>query len=76
MKEALKRITWIYIRFVQKILINIFLTLTYFLVIPFNWLYLVIFRRKQFISKFSSNETYWQKVPEHKNDLEEYLTQS
>jgi hypothetical protein len=76
MKGALKRITWIYIRFVQKILINIFLTLTYFFVIPFNWLYLIIFRRKQITRKFSQNQTYWQKVPEHKNQIEEYLTQS
>jgi len=55
----MKKIMWIYIRFVQKILIAIFLSLTYVLAFPLTWLFYMIFIRKKLVKPFVEAKTYW-----------------
>jgi hypothetical protein len=76
MMKTLKKIMWIYIRFVQKILITILLTLTYFLVIPFSWLYMLIFKSALVTQNFTISQTYWSKTSKLSNTIEEFTEQS
>lgn len=76
MIKKLKKIMWIYIRFVQKILITIFLTLTYFFIIPFSWIYLVIFKPSKVSKSFQLKKSYWQKVNDLGSDIDDYKMQS
>ncbi len=76
MMKTLKKIMWIYIRFVQKILITILLTLTFFLVIPFSWLYMLIFKSALVKQNFTMSQTYWIKTSKLSNTIEEFTEQS
>lgn len=76
MIKQLKKIMWIYIRFVQRILMTILLTLTYFLVIPFSWLYMIIFKHKQNFPSFTIKSSYWTDAPILKSNIEEFIEQS
>ena len=76
MRKFIKKITWIYIRFVQKILITILLSLTYFLVIPFSWLFMVIFKPSQVFHSFKEKTSYWNKSQTLSLEIEEYKEQS
>lgn len=67
---------WIYIRFVQKILIAIFLTITYVLVFPLTWLFYVIFTRKKLAKPFVEAKTYWVSSEPIKNSQEHFENQS
>lgn len=67
---------WVYIRFVQKILITLFLTLTYFLIIPFSWLFMVIFHSGKVFKTFKVKSTYWQKLTNIDTDLKDFTIQS
>ncbi|PLX07026.1 MAG: hypothetical protein C0596_12900 [Marinilabiliales bacterium] len=76
MRKFIKKITWIYIRFVQKILITIFLSLTYILVFPFSWLYLLIFKNSEMSNKFEIKNSYWIKTKDLSTNIDEYTIQS
>jgi len=71
-----KKITWIYVRFIQKILINIFLTLTYVLMFPFLWLFHYLFTKEKLIKKFRISASYWESCNNVNSDIDSYLNQS
>jgi hypothetical protein len=74
--KRFKKILWIYIRFVQKILITIFLSITYFVVIPFSWLFIIFFKPKYIFNKFEIKESYWNTIKPIQNSISEYKEQS
>lgn len=74
--KSLKKILWIYIRFVQKILITLFLTITYFTAIPFSWLYLLIFKPRHILYKFKIKNSYWIPLQFMQNNISEFKEQS
>lgn len=71
-----KKITWIYVRFIQKILINIFLTMTYILVFPFLWLFHYLFTKEKLLNKFKTMPSYWKPCNTINSDIDNYLNQS
>ncbi len=74
--KSLKKILWIYIRFVQRILITIFLTITYFAVIPFSWLFMIFNKPKYIFNKFEIKESYWNTIKPVQNSVSEHKEQS
>jgi len=73
--KGIKKILWIYIRFVQKILITILLTLTYITIIPFSWLFMVLFRQQDRNNSIEK-KSHWIKVSAIQISLSEYKEQS
>jgi hypothetical protein len=71
-----KKITWIYVRFIQKILINVFLTVTYVSVLPFLWFFNKVFRKGKLITKFKISESYWKESNPLTPEIEQFLNQS
>ena len=71
-----KKITWIYVRFIQKILINIFLTLTYVSVIPFLWFFHKLFTKEKLITKFNQSTSYWKESKPIIPETEHFINQS
>jgi hypothetical protein len=72
----MKKLIWIYIRFVQKILINIFLTLTYILVFPLTYVFYMIFTKDKINNKFKICSGYWQKASIYSDEPKDYINQS
>jgi len=71
-----KKITWIYVRFIQKILITFFLTLTYVLVFPFSWFFHLIFTKDKLLKRFKKDTTYWKSCDVISDIPENYINQS
>ncbi len=67
---------WIYIRFVQKILIAIFLSITFVLVFPITWLFMALFSSQGIRQGFKKAETYWHKAPILPDDPGHFENQS
>ena len=71
----MKRFIKFYVRFIQKILITIFLTLLYFTVFSITKIFMLFIpdkKRQQFVSK----ESYWIKAEGYTSDMESALEQS
>lgn len=71
-----KKITWIYVRFVQKILITIFLTTTYLMIFPFMWFFHILFSKKKLITSFKIFNSYWETCGRLEPDPEQFQNQS
>ena len=65
-----------YIRFVQKILITILLTLLYFFGFGLTYLYMIFFKRDVVFSKFKVKESYWKEAKDYDANIENSLNQS
>lgn len=72
----MKKIVWIYIRFVQKILINILLTITYIVFFPLTWLVYLFFIREKLYRKFIKKSSYWKSETILNDDIDFYTNQS
>jgi len=70
-----KRLLKIYIRFIQKILITILLTLLYFLVFSITKLIFVVFPGKHFKSKKGAS-SFWLDADGYLQDFDSSLEQS
>ena len=71
----MKRIMRIYVRFVQKILITVFLTLLYFLGISMTKLFLIIVPSKHW-RRSAQKDTYWITADGYGADMESAAEQS
>jgi hypothetical protein len=65
-----------YIRFVQKILITILLSLLYFIGFGLTYLFLLIFKPSLLISRFKIKDSYWQMAKDYETNLEDSMHQS
>lgn len=54
-----KKITWIYVRFIQKILITFFLTIAYITLFPFLWIFNKILGKEKLITRYKASDSYW-----------------
>lgn len=72
----MKKITWIYIRFVQRILITIFLTLTYFVVFPITWLGYRFLSHEKLYKKHIKQQSYWKTEPIINDSVDYFTNQS
>lgn len=72
----MKKITWIYIRFIQKILINVLLTATYLLIFPLTWVMYHIFHREKLYGKFTKKSSYWKLESILNDNIDHYTNQS
>lgn len=72
----MKKIVWIYIRFVQKILINILLTITYIVFFPLTWFVYRFFIREKLYGKFIKKSSYWKPETILNDDIDFYTNQS
>ena len=75
MKKMKKFVTF-YIKFVQKILITILLTVVYFLVIGPTLLLVIIFKRKLLFKNFNKMETWWIEAKDYSSDFQNNLSAS
>lgn len=71
----IKKFIGFYIRFVQKILISIFLTLTYFLILSLTKLFMLFLPNKQTKRKLVNN-SYWINSEGNDSDLKSIAEQS
>jgi uncharacterized membrane protein YesL len=60
MIEKLKKFTQAYVRFVQKILLFLLLSLLYIFGFGLTKIFAIIFRFKLFDTKSASSKTFWQ----------------
>jgi len=74
--KKIKKILWIYIRFIQKILITILLSITYFSIVPLSLLFMCVFRPRQVFKNIEIKESYWVKNSAFQHTLDEYKEQS
>ena len=65
-----------YIRFVQKILVTILLTLLYFIGAPLTLLVILIFKRSIIIKRYKDKNTYWEDAYDYTSDFQTSLHQS
>lgn len=72
----MKKLTWIYIRFVQKILINILLTATYILIFPFTWFMYRFFHHEKLYHRFFKESSYWKPEAVLNDDIDFFTNQS
>ena len=72
----MKKITWIYIRFVQKILITVLLTVTYLFIFPLTWLMYQIFHREKLFRKYTKKTSYWKAESILSDDIDQFTNQS
>lgn len=72
----MKKWVWIYIRFVQKILIAIFLSLTYVLIFPLTWLFYTLFAKEKLRKRFMVADSYWKTASPIQNSIEHFENQS
>lgn len=71
----MKKIIKIYVRFVQGILVTIFLTILYFFGFSITKLFLIIFPNKYYKRKLKGN-TYWEKAEGYEPDMDAAAVQS
>ena len=71
MKKFLK----LYIRFVQKILITILLTILYFLIFSITKLIVLVFPNKH-LKRKKQTDTYWLEAEDYGSNFESSLEQS
>lgn len=72
----MKKFIQIYIRFVQKILITILLTLVYFLMLGPTLLLIIIFRRKILFKNYKKMNSFWVEAKDYTANFENNLTAS
>jgi len=72
----MKKLIWIYIRFVQKILINVFLSITYVFVFPITYIFYMLFAKQKMNKKFKISSGYWQNASVFGDEPDEYTNQS
>jgi len=71
-----KKITWIYVKFIQKILITIFLTIIYLVFFPFLWFFHLVFSKEKLNTKFVLSASYWKASKPAITEPEYYINQS
>ena len=71
----MKKFINLYIRFVQKILISVLLTLVYFTFFSITKLIIIIFQNKRF-KKDKKTESYWINAEGYTIDMDSALEQS
>jgi hypothetical protein len=72
----MKKIVWFYVRFVQKILITILLTIVYFLILGPTLLLIFIFKKKILFKNFNKMDTYWIEAKDYTSDFQTNLSAS
>ena len=72
----MKKFIQLYIRFVQKILITILLTIVYFFVIGPTLLLILIFKRRMLYKNYKKMNTYWVEAKDYTTDFENNLSAS
>jgi len=71
-----KKITWVYVRFIQKILITIFLTITYIIFFPLFWFFHLVFGKEKLNTKFILSAGYWKESKPTITEPEHFINQS
>jgi|AntAceMinimDraft_17_1070374.scaffolds.fasta_scaffold01196_1 hypothetical protein len=78
-----KKIKYIYkiviqniIKFVQKILITIFLFLLYFIFFGITLIFILIFKKNMLKQNYESEYTFWNKAKDYNADIKESIHQS
>jgi hypothetical protein len=72
----MKKIIKIYIRFVQKILITLLLTVLYFIGFGLTWVYSVLFKRGMLYGRCRNDESFWLDIKEQEPNLQNSIQQS
>jgi len=71
-----KKIIGFYVRFVQKILITILLSIVYFLVIGPTFLLILIFKRKILFRDYNKTPSFWVEAKDYTTDFQNNLSAS
>jgi len=66
----MKKFIQFYIKFVQKILITILLTIVYFFVLGPTLILILIFKRKLIIKNYKKRDTFWIEAKDYTSDFE------
>lgn len=74
--QTIKRWTWAYVRFVQRVLITILLTLLYVAAFPPTLLYMVMCRRDELRGAGKDGESSWHAAEGYETTLESCGEQS
>lgn len=71
----MKKLIYIYIKFVQKILITFLLTLTYFFVFSIVRFFMIFIPKENRNQKFQKN-SFWKEADGYETDIDAAMTQS
>jgi hypothetical protein len=74
--RKMKKIVWFYVRFVQKVLITILLTIVYFLVLGPTLLLIIIFKRRLLFKNYDKMNTFWVEAKDYTSDFQNNLSAS
>ena len=74
--SRLRKLLDIYIRSVQKVLIFIFLVLTYFLAMGLTYVMALVFKREMFRDGRQDHSTYWTDAEDYETEMDDCLRQS
>ncbi len=74
--DRLRKLLDFYIRSVQKVLITLFLALTYFLAMGATCVLALAFKRELLRDSQQDRSTYWTEAEDYEPDVEDCLRQS
>ena len=74
--SRLRKLLDIYVRSVQKVLIIIFLVLTYFLALGLTHVMALVFKRELLRDSQQDRSTYWTDAEDYETEMDDCLRQS